>query len=314
MVLEGGLIMLALLCAVWIRFWGSEPGFQTYVALPGFAWQAVVVVTTLQVCFYYCDLYRLRAIRGRSELLMSIGQSLGSGCMLLGILYYIFPTLLLGRGIFFITVALVPMFVTFTRVTFDRVWQAAAPKENVAIIGAGDLAVAVAAQLLKRKDLNVQLAGFIDRPGAGEGQSRFGLPVFDPGENLQAVIDEHQVSRIIVALEDRRNVLPIRDLVRLRVQGVRVEDAHSTISALTGRVWLETVKPSWFVFSDGFRRSTLTLILKRAIDLTSGIVGLVLSVPHYASGGDSHPHGFQRPFGDFSTKTGGKCAESASNC
>jgi len=51
------------------------------------------------------------------------------------------------------------------------------------------------------------------------------------------------------------------------------------ISSLSGRVWLETVKPSWFVFSDGFQRSKTILILKRAIDLASGLLGLVVCLP-----------------------------------
>jgi sugar transferase (PEP-CTERM system associated) len=99
------------------------------------------------------------------------------------------------------------------------------------------------------------------------------------GKNLDSIVEKNGISRIIVALEDRRNTLPIRDLVRLRVQGIRIEDAHSVIAALTGRVWLETVRPSWFVFSDGFRRSTLTLIIKRALDLALAIVGLTISSP-----------------------------------
>jgi len=150
----------------------------------------------------------------------------------------------------------------------------------VLIIGAGDLAVAVASQLLKRSDLNVRLAGFIDTARAdGSGRTLFGLPVFGSEDGLESLVQQYQATQIIVALEDRRNALPTRDLVRLRVQGIRVEDAHSTISALSGRVWLETVKPSWFVFTDGFARSTVTLILKRAIDLASGIVGLAISAP-----------------------------------
>src|ERR1044071_6131520 len=108
MLLEGGFIALALVCAVRIRFWDSVSGFEAYVALPEFVWQLLVFVTTLQVCFYYCDLYRPSAIRGRHEQWVALGQSLGSACLLLGILYFIFPSLLLGRGILFISVALVP--------------------------------------------------------------------------------------------------------------------------------------------------------------------------------------------------------------
>src|SRR5215472_17242817 len=163
MLVEGALITLALLCAVRIRFWwGGEAGFDSYIALPEFAWQAAVFVITLQVCFYYCDLYRLSTLRGRNEQLISLGQSIGSGCLLLGIVYFIFPTLLLGRGIFFISVALVPAFVSVNRAALDRIWQAAASKENVLIIGTCDLACAVAKQLLDRNDLNIRLAGFVE--------------------------------------------------------------------------------------------------------------------------------------------------------
>jgi sugar transferase (PEP-CTERM system associated) len=149
------------------------------------------------------------------------------------------------------------------------------------IIGTGPLACKVAAELEKRNDLNVRLAGFFELNSARPSQGSLrGLPLFAAEDgDLKQIAEAHVISRIVVALEDRRNVLPTRDLVRLRVQGIRVEEAHSTMAALTGRVWLETVKPSWFVFSDGFRRSTLTVIAKRSLDLAAGIAGLILSAP-----------------------------------
>ena len=280
LLLEGGLITLALLCGVWIRFWNSTADLAAYLSLPTFTLQAAFFVVTLQVCFYYCDLYTLTAIRGRHDQMIAIGQSVGAGTLLLGILYFVFPSLLLGRGVFFISVTLVPAFVTVSRIALDRIWLAAAPSERVLILGAGQLAGVVAAELGKRDDLNVTLAGFVDMQCDPAEERKFhGLPVMSAQDGLEQIVERLGISRIVVALEDRRNILPTRELVRLRVHGTRVEEAHSTISALTGRVWLETVRPSWFVFTDGFRRSTLILIGKRAIDLASGIVGLVLTAP-----------------------------------
>jgi sugar transferase (PEP-CTERM system associated) len=280
LLLEGALITLALLCAVWIRFWNNTSDFAAYVALPNFTLQAIFFVLTLQICFYYCDLYTLSVIRGRHEQFIALGQSVGAGCLLLGILYFVFPTMLLGRGVFFISVTLVPAFVAVSRIALDRIWLAAAPISNVLILGTESLALVVASELGKRSDLNMAVTGFVDLKGTpGEERLLNGLPVLGNKDDLQSIVQQNNISRIIVALEDRRNVLPTRELVRLRVQGIRIEDAHSTIAALTGRVWLETVKPSWFVFTDGFRRSTLTIIAKRAIDLASGIAGLVLTAP-----------------------------------
>jgi sugar transferase (PEP-CTERM system associated) len=279
MLLESALIALALVCGVRIRFWGSAEGFSAYITLPEFTLQALAFVVTLQVCFYYCQLYNASAIRNRSDQWVALGQSLGSGCLLLGVVYFIFPALLLGRGIFFISLALVPAFVVLNRITLDRIWTAAAPREKVLVLGVSRLATVVASELTRRNDLNVSFAGFVEPNGSvGQADLMHG-PVLGKSEDLEAITAQYGISRIIVALEDRRNTLPIRDLLRLKVQGVRIEDAQSAIAGLTGRVWLETVKPSWFVFSDGFRRSTLILILKRALDLACAILGLILSLP-----------------------------------
>ena len=85
--LEGVQIALALICAVRIRFWDSTPGFNAYTALPDFGMQAIVFVAALQLCFYYGDLYNLRSTHLRNERFMAVAQSLGAGCLLLGMLY-----------------------------------------------------------------------------------------------------------------------------------------------------------------------------------------------------------------------------------
>jgi sugar transferase (PEP-CTERM system associated) len=150
----------------------------------------------------------------------------------------------------------------------------------VVILGTGQLALELARELTRREDLNMKLEGLIS--GASNGgaeESVFGVPVLGSVLELESIAKQRDVSRIIVALEDRRGVLPTRELVTLRVRGVRVDDASTALSALTGRVSLRTVKPSWFVFSDGFHRSRWNDILKRVLDLVVGMVGLILSAP-----------------------------------
>ena len=126
----------------------------------------------------------------------------------------------------------------------------------------------------------MKLEGFVS-PSASEpgGQKIFGVPLLGSLTSLEKITKEHAISRIIVALEDRRGVLPARELVTLRVQGVRIDDAPTALAALTGRISLRAVKPSWFVFSEGFHRSKWNDLLKRILDLTVGVIGLVVSLP-----------------------------------
>ena len=80
-VLEAALMVLALFCAVRVRFWNNPLEFESYTQLPDFAWQGLVFAGIFQICFYYSDLYDLSAIRHRNEQLVSLGQSLGAGCL-----------------------------------------------------------------------------------------------------------------------------------------------------------------------------------------------------------------------------------------
>jgi sugar transferase (PEP-CTERM system associated) len=281
MFIEGALIALAVLCGLRLRFWNSPAEMEALLHFPDFAIQGLVIVLIVQLCFYYSDLYNLNVLRGRSEQFICLGQSLGSACLVLGAIYYVFPGLLIGRGTFLISIFLMAAFVTVNRVVLDRAWQIAAPKQSMLILGTGEMAMNVARELNARDDLNVTLAGFIvAKPDASVLPSNlFGYPILGSAEDLEKLAAEHRVGRIVVALEDRRGRLPVRELVRLRVQGIRVEDAHSTMSSLSGRIWLESIHPSWFVFSEGFHRSRLNLAVKRTLDLSFGIVGLAVSLP-----------------------------------
>jgi sugar transferase (PEP-CTERM system associated) len=102
-------------------------------------------------------------------------------------------------------------------------------------------------------------------------------------DDLARVTRAAEVDRIIVALEERRRVLPVRELVRLRMEGIRVEDAQTAMAELSGRVSLNAIQPSWFVFSDGFRRSDLLILMKDSLDLVCAAVGFVLALPIMAA-------------------------------
>ncbi len=277
--LESILISSSLFLGAWLRFLTRTGEFSTPVRFPDFGFQILIVVFVVQVCFYYGDLYNLTVMRRQYQQIIGVGQSLGIACLLLGATYYIFPGLLIGRGVFLIGVTLVAGSVLVSRIALDRAWRFASSREQILLIGIGESAVTVAREFSRRDDLSIEVAGFVTSADCIPNTDLFGRPIIGSLNQLPALVALHRITRIVVALEDSRGRLPVRELVRLRVQGIRVEDANSTLSALTGRVWLSTVKPSWFVFSDGFHRARWTMVVKRIIDLSCGAIGLLVSLP-----------------------------------
>jgi len=277
---EGLLVLLSLLCAVKLRFWGNPAELALYVTFPEFAVQCGIVVVVCLVCFYLNDLYNLSAAFDSVDRVLRIEQSLGAASLLLGLLYFLFPNLLLSRGVFIIAMLLATTMTVVSRKAFEKVWQLTAPRQSVAILGTGELALTTARELTRREDLSLKVEGFIATSSAPAAPERLlGFPVLGAASELETVAGEHGISRIIVAMEDQRGLLPTRELVTLRVRGVRVEDASTALAGLTGRVALRAVKPSWFVFSEGFHRSPWNDSLKRIGDLFFGLIGLILSSP-----------------------------------
>jgi sugar transferase (PEP-CTERM system associated) len=279
MAVEALMIVLSLICAVKLRFWNNPVESELYLTFPDFAGQAAIVVFVCVACFYYNDLYDLSSGYSAVDRVLRIEQSLGAASLLLGLLYFMVPGLLLGRGVFIIGMVLVTALIIMSRNLLDKAWQLTAPMQRVVILGTGQLALELARELTRRGDLSMKLEGFVGGGPGDKSEKIFGFPVLGPASEMEAIAKERAVSRIIVAMEDRRGALPTRELVTLRVQGVRVEDAASALSGLTGRVSLRAVKPSWFVFSDGFHRSKWIDLLKRVTDLAAGIIGLAAAMP-----------------------------------
>ena len=98
--------------------------------------------------------------------------------------------------------------------------------------------------------------------------------------NLKRHVENLGVSEVVLALEERRNALPLKDLLRIKTAGVHVNDFSSFLERETGRVDLDTVNPSWLIFSDGFSSGrALSGVAKRLFDITASLLLLVLSAP-----------------------------------
>jgi sugar transferase (PEP-CTERM system associated) len=273
-------VVVSLICAVSIRFWGDPAAFEAMVFVPLFAVRALLVVITVQICLYYNDLYDFHSVRSRQEQAIGLGQSVGQACVLLGILYFLAPDLMIGRGVLVIGMVLGYPLIAINRLALDSNWSTSALKQKVLILGAGELAGSLATQFTRRADLNLCLVGLIDGGcDPVDSTALTGYKILGGIEDLATIVRRTGVGKIIVALTERRGTLPVRELVRLRMEGIVIEDAQTAISALTGRVCLNTVQPSWFVFSDGFRRSNVMLAVKRFLDIVCATLGLILTAP-----------------------------------
>ena len=93
------------------------------------------------------------------------------------------------------------------------------------------------------------------------------------------VVNKQKVHRVIVAMPDRRGTIPMQELLALRMRGVKIEEATSWLEKISGKIEVDNLYPSWLVFSEGFRRSTAFIIVRRLLSITISLIGLILAAP-----------------------------------
>jgi sugar transferase (PEP-CTERM system associated) len=172
----------------------------------------------------------------------------------------------------------VPMVVAGWRWTTWRLGILSAARERLLIVGTGETAQQVCRWILTEHGPEYSVTGFVD-----EDDRRLGM-LLAMGTRIQSDFDNltsfgRRADRIIVALDEKRGKLPLRQLMELRLLGVEIEDATSFFERVSGKIAVETMLPSWLIFSEGFKTSSTRRLLKRAADLTHASLLLVLSSP-----------------------------------
>ncbi len=152
---------------------------------------------------------------------------------------------------------------------------------RVLFLGAGPRARDLARAVEREADGLWEVVGFAvqpDEPGAiavPEQLVRRG-PVEETARRLRAQM-------IVVAMEDRRQGLPLDALLAIRTRGGRVVDDVSFAEAALQRLPLSLVRPSALIFEEGFRVSRATRIAKRLTDLLVATLLLVILAPVMAA-------------------------------
>ncbi|GGZ94664.1 TIGR03013 family XrtA/PEP-CTERM system glycosyltransferase [Novosphingobium arvoryzae] len=274
-----GLIDLVLLCLAGEIAWrvragqiGIDAG-ETLTRLWQLSAFSVIILTAMiAVGVYGSD--ALRSMRfATARLLVAIS---------LGVIGLAFVDFLLGghnfwRSTLAYTMGIAIVMLVLNRLVIGGLLGTAAFRRRVLVLGAGARADRLR-KLSERPESGFVIVGYVamtDSPPVVEESIARGAI-----HNLTRHVENLDVSEVVLALEERRNALPLADLLRIKTTGVHVNDFSSFIERETGRVDLDTVNPSWLIFSDGFSSGrALSSAAKRIFDILASALLLVLTGP-----------------------------------
>jgi sugar transferase (PEP-CTERM system associated) len=218
--------------------------------------------------------YALRSLRFASARVL---VAISLGIIALAVIDFVIPNDFFWRSTLLYTMGLAILVLVADRLLLNSFLGSSAFRRRVMVLGAGDRAQRLR-ELGEKPETGFAIVAYIamsDDPRVVE-EAIPRLAIHDLGR----FVENLGVSEVVLALQERRNALPLKDLLRIKTKGVHVNDFSSFIERETGRVDLDTINPSWLIFSDGFSSSRMfSSAVKRIFDITASLILLALTLP-----------------------------------
>lgn len=158
-------------------------------------------------------------------------------------------------------------------------WRMPGLKKRLLILGTGQLAVDLCHVIVAQNRWLVDIVGFLDAKTERVGERLVNPGVIGTYDQLAQVVEQYHVDTIVVCLEDRRSVLPVHALLDFKAMGLDILDGHHLFEEASGRLSIDSLRPSALIFSTGFRRRLASLVSKRLFDVMVSAAGLVVLIP-----------------------------------
>ena len=272
LVLLGGEALLVWISFLAVAVWQHPEDSYVMLNYEGGYLKIFAVTAAVLVVSHLFDLYEPGRLNAKSELYFRLLLVPGILALTIAVLAYVFPKVLLGNNSAVFGLLLVTMVLFGWRILYAWLAQSPYLQERVYVLGTGERAERLIDGLRSRPELGIQVADWSGNV-AGE-RTRNTL-----ASHMLELANGNRIHRVIVAMTDRRGTLPVMEMLELRLQGIKIEEATSWLEKISGRIEVDSLYPSWLVFAEGFRFSTAFMILRRLLAILISSLLLLIVLP-----------------------------------
>lgn len=240
------------------------PSAYYYLFIEGGVTLAAIAIATIVLAMYFFDLYSDLRSGSRIVLLQQLCQALGVAIIAQTLAIYLFrdwtvPHLMM---IYSCLLALAVLFLW--RIAFSKLIESVAVHGKLLFLGRSSTSEAVARAIETDPKTGYRVVGFVDDSAVN---------------SLQTMVEEHKPNLLVVGLSERRDVMPVADLVALRFSGLQIEEASKTYESFYQRVCLPDLSEQEIMFSRAFVPGPGALNVARVLSLIISVFCLIVFSP-----------------------------------
>lgn len=239
--------------------------------------QLLSFAVSLEIALVAVGIYGTDALQSLRFAAARLIVAIALGAIFLAVLFFLAPSITFWRSNLVYALGFAGVLLFALRIVTGALLGGQAFKRRIIVLGAGARAQRLK-ELAQTPGAGFVVVGYIAMSDAArsipEAISR------DAIHNLADHVVLLGASEVVLALEERRNALPLKDLLRIRTTGVHVNEISTFLERETGRVDLDSVSPSWLIFSDGFSSGRMvSSVFKRMFDILASLLLLLLTLP-----------------------------------
>lgn len=270
------ILFLAIYVGAMLRFQADWVAIDISI---GDVWaRALLFAVTHWLCFLALGLYLPNLRDGINGVTVRLALSLVIGTVLLVVVYYLFPNAFVGRGVMALATLTSFIGVLVGRLVFYRVVGIERLKARVLVLGAGAEAGSILKRMRRRNDQrNFRLIGFypVDEDAVQVPENL----LVQSSKPLCDLIQAMDIDEVVIAVDDRRGCVPVDELLRCRLGGLSIIDVQTFFERESYKILVDMLKPSYFIFSDGFSHNPATDTLRRSMDVFFSVLLVLLTWP-----------------------------------
>ncbi len=166
------------------------------------------------------------------------------------------------------------------RMIFIRIYKRTGQLRRVLVIGAGKAGQTLAELYESLATRSFSFIGFVDDDRQKNKKTYHGFKVLGTSERLLALIDEHRVTDLVVAINGEIEGATFQTILDAQEKGVEVTRMPILYEEMTGRLPIHHLESDWIIrsFVDEVRVSGFYELTKRVLDFLGGLVGMIVLI------------------------------------
>jgi len=242
----------------------------------------IPVLLSILVGMHFNDLYSQYYVKSRIVLFQQLCLVMGGALLMQGLLSYLSPGLRVSVHVMAVGSALAVIAIYLWRVLFSSFAIHVMGRDRLLLVGGSPLLEDIAAHLEAHPELGLEVAGYVD-DARQPGDALRGGKVLGALPDLKEIVQATKPSRVVVGMSERRNRMPVAELLELRFAGNIIEEAATVFERICGRVCLKELRPSQLIYSGELGPRPNSLFIQTVLNWLSAAIGLIVASPIMAA-------------------------------